>query len=74
MQSTETLRERAANVLDRVMALPLADLEEEVARVHAVSARQKEDPPELPDSPSRQALRMLWHFRQNLEVSGAMDD
>ena len=57
---------RIANVLDAVMTIDVADLEEVVQQAHECDIKQLADPAE-PFPVTRQALRMFWHFRCNLE-------
>jgi len=56
-----------ANALQNVMAIELDDLEKVMQQAHECDINQIPDPPE--EFPvSRQALRMLWHFRCNLDA------
>ena len=66
---------RVAHVLDAVMGIDVGRLEELVQQAHECSINQISDPPE-PFPVSRQALRMFWHFRCNLEaaVSGRREE
>ena len=62
-----TTVDRVCDVLDAVLAIDLAQLEELMQRAHECDGRQLDDPPEV-FAVSRQALRMLWHFRCNLDA------
>jgi len=62
----KTTVHRVAHVLDAVMGIDVADLEQLVQQAHECDVKQVSDPPE-PFPVSRQALRMFWHFRCNLE-------
>ena len=53
-------------VLNDVMAISLDDLEKIMQQAHECEINQITDPPER-FAISRKALRMLWHFRCNLE-------
>ena len=53
-------------LLQGVQALDLVELERLVQQAHECDIHQISEPPE-PFPVSRQALRMLWHFRSNLE-------
>ena len=58
---------KVIHCLNMVMALPLDDLEKVMQQAHDSTAKQVFDPPDrFPIS--RQALRMLWHFRCNIEA------
>jgi len=61
-----TTVDRVAHVLGAVMDIDVADLELLVQQAHECDVKQISDPPE-PFGISRQALRMFWHFRCNLE-------
>lgn len=54
------------NVLDAVMTIPVERLETLIQEAHESTSKQMEDPDEI-FPVSRQALRMFWHFRCNLE-------
>ena len=58
--------DRVAHVLDAVMGIDVGQLELLVQQAHECDTKQIGDPPE-PFPVSRQALRMFWHFRCNLE-------
>ena len=58
--------DRVAHVLDAVMAIDVGQLEQLVQQAHACDIKQISDPLEL-FPVTRQALRMFWHFRCNLE-------
>ena len=53
-------------ILHGVMAIEIEDLEKIMQQAHECEINQITDPPER-FVISRQALRMLWHFRCNLE-------
>ena len=55
-----------AAVLAAVMEIDAIELEKLVQQAHECEIHQKDEPAE-PFIVSRQALRMLWHFRCNLE-------
>ena len=59
--------DRVAQLLQAVKHIDVPELEELVCLAHESSYRQNEDPPER-FIVSRQALRMFWHFRCNLEA------
>jgi len=68
--------DRVAHVLDAVMDIDVGQLELLVQQAHECDikqishecdVKQISDPPE-PFPVSRQALRMFWHFRCNLEL------
>ena len=56
-------------ILLAVLAVPTQPLEHAVQMAHESTASQKDDPPEVfeDEGVSRQALRMFWRFRCNLE-------
>ena len=58
--------DRVAHVLGAVMDIDVGQLELLVQQAHECDIKQISDPPE-PFGVSRQALRMFWHFRCNLE-------
>jgi len=60
--------DRVAHVLDAVMDIDVGQLELLVQQAHECDIKQISDPPE-PFPVSRQALRMFWHFRCNLEAA-----
>ena len=62
----KTTVDRVGHVLDAVMGIDVADLELLVQQAHECDVKQIGDPPE-PFGVSRQALRMFWHFRCNLQ-------
>ena len=66
MRDSTSLKTIAA-ALDAVMAVPMSDLEEAMQHAHECDNKQLHDPPEK-FAVSRQALRMLWHFRCNLDT------
>ena len=53
-----------------VLAVPVGPLEHAVQLAHESTSAQRNDPPEIFEEVgvSRQALRMFWHFRCNLEA------
>lgn len=59
-----------------VMALPIEPLEHLVQEAHASSDHQRRDPKEpfAKQGVKRQPLRMLWHFRSNLETVWPRED
>ena len=63
----KTTADRVAHVLDAVMDIDVGQLELLVQQAHECDVKQINDPPE-PFGVSRQALRMFWHFRCNLEA------
>ena len=63
---SKTTVQRVADVLDAVMDIDPDHLELLVQQAHECDIKQIDDPPE-PLPVSRQALRMFWHFRCNLE-------
>jgi hypothetical protein len=66
-ESSSTV-DRVAQVLDAVMNIRVADLERVVQQAHECDSKQMHDPEERFPVP-RQALRMFWHFRCNLEAA-----
>ena len=58
--------DRVAHLLDAVKRIGIDDLERAVQQAHECDIKQISDPPE-PFPVTRQALRMFWHFRCNLE-------
>lgn len=58
--------ERIAQLLDAIKRISVDDLEGIIQQAHECDIRQIDDPPE-PFPITRQALRMFWHFRCNLE-------
>jgi len=60
--------DRVAHVLDAVMDIDVGQLELLVQQAHECDIKQISDPPE-PFPVSRQALRMFWHFRCNLNAT-----
>jgi len=65
-QTNGNMLDRVACILDAVRAIEVEHLEELIQQAHECDIRQIEDPPE-PFPIPRQALRMFWHFRCNLE-------
>lgn len=55
-----------AQLLNAVMCIGIDELERIVQQAHECDIHQIDDPPE-PLPVTRQALRMFWHFRCNLE-------
>jgi hypothetical protein len=61
------LVERVGHLLDHVKAVGLDELEHLVQVAHESDVRDMDDPPQrFPIT--RQALRMFWMFRRNLEA------
>lgn len=58
---------RAERLLEEAMAIDLDGLEALVQQAHECDIKSGDDPPERFPIP-RQALRMLWVFRRNLEA------
>ena len=58
--------DRVARLLEAVMDIDVGQLELLVQQAHECDVKQIGDPPE-PFGVSRQALRMFWRFRCNLE-------
>ena len=58
--------DRVAHLLDAVKRIGIDDLERIVQEAHECDIHQINEPAE-PFPVTRQALRMLWHFRCNLE-------
>ena len=58
--------DRVAHLLDAVKRIGIDDLERVVQQAHECDIKQISDPSE-PFPVTRQALRMFWHFRCNLE-------
>jgi hypothetical protein len=61
-----TTADSVAHLLDAVMDIDVGQLELLVQQAHECDIKQIGDPPER-FGVSRQALRMFWHFRCNLE-------
>ena len=59
--------QRVEHCLEEVMAIDIDELEQLVQQAHECAFQQIKDPAEI-FPVSRQALRMLWHFRRNLEA------
>ena len=53
--------------LNAVLAVPFGDLERAMQEAHESTSKQMEDPDEI-FPVSRQALRMFWHFRCNIDA------
>ena len=62
----KTTVDRVGHVLDAVMGIDVADLELLVQQAHECDIHQVTEPAE-PFPVTRQALRMFWHFRCNLQ-------
>jgi len=62
----KTTVDRVVHLLDAAMDIDVGQLEQLVQQAHECDIKQISDPPE-PFPVSRQALRMFWHFRCNLE-------
>ena len=65
-QDKKPTASRVADALAVVMAVDVDDLEKVVQQAHECDIKQLADPAE-PFPVTRQALRMFWHFRCNLE-------
>lgn len=63
----EQLARQVGDALDRVTAIDVERLERLVQAAHECSPYQMREPDERYGL-SRQALRMLWHFRCNLSA------
>ena len=59
--------DRVQHCLEAAMAIDVDELERLVEQAHECAIDQIEDPAELFPI-SRQALRMFWYFRRNLEA------
>jgi hypothetical protein len=66
MNSNPTI-DQVISALEAVMRVPIESLERLVQEAHESTAKQKDGPPQQ-FPVSRQALRMFWHFRCNLEA------
>ena len=64
---TSITTDNVAAAIQAVMAIPIGSLEKTVQESHACVPKQMDDPNE-PFRVSRQALRMFWHFRCNLDA------
>jgi hypothetical protein len=64
--NSETTVDRIERLLEAVKEIDAAELERLVQLAHECSPKQMAAPPE-PLPVTRQALRMFWHFRCNLE-------
>jgi len=62
----KTALDCVACLLEAAMGIDMDEIELLVQQAHECDGKQIEDPPE-PFPVSRQALRMFWHFRGNLE-------
>jgi hypothetical protein len=71
----ETVR-RVCRCIEEIMSIPAGPLEHAVQLAHDSTARRKDDPPEVfeVEGVSRQALRMFWHFRCNIEAVVGPED
>jgi hypothetical protein len=58
--------DRVTHLLDAVKRVRIEDVELLVQQAHECDIKQVTEPPE-PLPVTRQALRMFWHFRCNLE-------
>jgi len=63
----QTTVDRVAHLLDAMMGIDGDDLEKVVQQAHESDSKQMGDPTER-FPVTRQALRMFWHFRCNLEA------
>ena len=59
--------DRVEHCLEEAMAIDADELERLVEQAHECDIQQKEDPEEL-FLISRQALRMFWYFRRNIDA------
>ena len=66
-RSTNQTAHHVAKLLDAVMDVGLGELESIIQQAHESDVKQIEDPEEV-FPVSRQALRMFWRFRSNLET------
>lgn len=66
MSRTPTANQ-VVRVLEAAMRVPLDSLEQLVQEAHESTPKQMDDPPQLLPV-TRQALRMFWHFRCNLDA------
>ena len=66
LKNASTL-ERVQHCLKVTMSVDMDELEQLVEQAHKCDPNQIEDPPE-PFAISRQALRMFWYFRRNLDA------
>ncbi len=64
--STAALVKQVMDALQAVRGIDIDRLEKLVQKAHEADLYQVDEPPE-PFPVSRQALRMLWHFRCNLQ-------
>lgn len=67
MSSTQRTAKQVALALQAALAIPVDDLELLVQKAHESAPKQMHDPQER-FPVSRQALRVFWYFRRNLEV------
>ena len=58
--------DRVAHLLEAIKDIDVGDVEQLMQRAHECDIHQVDDPPERM-TVTRQALRMFWHFRCNLE-------
>ena len=63
----QTTMDGVVNILDSVMAIDLDKLDRLVQKAHECDIYQIDTPRE-PFPVTRQALRMIWMFRRNLET------
>ena len=66
-KDTSGIADRVEAVLADVVAIDIEGLEGLMQAAHECDPNQLEDPPQR-FGVSRQALRMFWHFRCNLEA------
>lgn len=59
--------DRVVHCLNASMDIDIDELEELLQRAHDCDIQQMQDPAEIFPI-SRQALRMFWYFRRNLEA------
>lgn len=59
--------DRVEHCLEEVMAIDLDEFERLVQKAHECDIQQIEDPEDIFPI-SRQALRMFWYFRRNMDA------
>lgn len=65
-QQIPTTIQQLSRLLEAVKAIDLDELEQLVQQAHACEIHQIDDPAQ-PLPITRQALRMFWYFRRNIE-------
>lgn len=70
MNADVAIARQVARVLAALLSVPVGPLEHAVQAAHESTAQQKDDPDEVFEAHgvTRQALRMFWHFRCNIEA------